>query len=121
MMLGVVLMVGLSGGMGVLQPEVRQDGSMREVMRDGQTEGRVLLSEAAEESGAIAVGALEWLGGEVTIVEGEAWVSRVVDGELVVGCRFLRAGLGWRDDASRDVNSRARGGGYRWSDGDGSR
>ena len=84
MMEGVVLMVGLSGGMGVLQPEVRQDGSMRAVMRDGQTEGRVLLSEVAEGPGAIAVGALEGLGGEVTIVEGEAWVSRVVDGELVV-------------------------------------
>ena len=58
---------------------VEQIGAMRAVMRDGQTEARVSLQQAAK-PGAIAVGALEGLGGEITMVDGEVWVTRAADG-----------------------------------------
>jgi len=53
---------------------VRSWGTMAEVLRDGRSEGRVDLSAAAR-PGVLAVGALEGLMGEVTVVEGEVMVA----------------------------------------------
>ncbi len=50
-------------------------GSMREVMRGGQSEGRVALTEVST-PGTFGVGALAHLAGEVTIVDGRVLVSR---------------------------------------------
>lgn len=47
---------------------------MREVLRLGESQGRVRLAEAVRPT-SIAVGALEGLAGEITVVDGEAWVS----------------------------------------------
>jgi len=55
--------------------ELRQWGTLREALRDGRVEGRVALASVAER-GTWGVGALEDLAGEVTFVDGEAWVSR---------------------------------------------
>ena len=56
-------------------------GAMREVMRDGDDRGRVVLSEVTTPF-SVGVGALEGLAGEVTIVDGEALVAQR-DGERV--------------------------------------
>ncbi|HIE99662.1 MAG TPA: hypothetical protein EYQ63_22340 [Fuerstia sp.] len=64
---------------------VEQFGGMREVMREGKTKSRIRLIDAIATPHTFAVGALEGLSGEVTIVDGNVWVSRVsVDGELEV-------------------------------------
>jgi alpha-acetolactate decarboxylase len=65
-------------------PGVQQFGAMRPVMREGQTESRIRLTAAVAQPHAIAVGALEGLAGEVTIVDGDVWVSRVVGSDLEV-------------------------------------
>ncbi len=57
---------------------VRGWGTLREALRDGEVQGRVDLDEAAGD-GVWGVGALEGLAGEVTIVDGDVWVT-VVDG-----------------------------------------
>lgn len=64
---------------------VQHFGPMREVMREGKTQSRVRLSDAIAKPHAFAVGALEGLAGEVTIIDGEVWVSRVAsDGTLSI-------------------------------------
>lgn len=55
-------------------------GAMKPVMREGKTEPRVRLSDAIVHPHLYAVGAMEGLGGEVTIADGEVWVSRVTEG-----------------------------------------
>ncbi len=55
---------------------VTQVGNMREVMRMGQSEARQSLASVVERDGAIAVGALEGLRGEITIMDGKVWVAR---------------------------------------------
>ncbi len=49
---------------------------MREVLREGNTQPRVSLQHIVAKPGAIAVGALAGLGGEITIVDGDVWVAR---------------------------------------------
>ncbi|QOJ15221.1 MAG: acetolactate decarboxylase [Planctomycetia bacterium] len=51
-------------------------GEMRPVMREGQTEGRVRLSEVVRRSHAYGVGAVEGLDGEILIDDGRCWVAR---------------------------------------------
>jgi alpha-acetolactate decarboxylase len=58
-------------------PSVEHYGPMREVMREGKTESRIRLAEVVAKPNAFAVGALEGLAGEVTIIDGDVWVSRV--------------------------------------------
>lgn len=58
---------------------VRIWGSMREALREGQSEARVELAGLAG-GGAIGVGALAGLAGEVTIANGHAFVA-TVDGD----------------------------------------
>lgn len=77
-------------------PTVRQFGAMRAVMREGETEARVRLAECVAERHVYAVGALAGLEGEVTIVDGEAWVSRV-EGS---GIRCTGPGVGEGDAAT---------------------
>ncbi|MFM1816848.1 MAG: hypothetical protein RLZ98_3543, partial [Pseudomonadota bacterium] len=63
--------------------EIEQYGAMREVMREGKTEARVTVCDVASDASMFGVGALEGLGGEVTIDAGEVWVSRVDAGKPV--------------------------------------
>lgn len=65
--------------------QVTQYGRMREVLRNGQSQPRIALSEVTVRPHAHAVGALADLDGEVTIVDGVALVSRVRDGALASG------------------------------------
>jgi len=51
-------------------------GTLREALRDGQVQGRVAVADQARED-VYAVGALEGLRGEVTIADGEVWLSEV--------------------------------------------
>lgn len=60
----------------------RSWGSMREVMSEGQTQGRVSLSEVLDSDDLVGLGALEGLRGEIAILDGVAWIARVEDGEL---------------------------------------
>ncbi len=64
--------------------EVRQYGQMHEVLGGAATEAhaRIALAEAVSRPHAYAVGALEGLAGEVTIADGEAYVSRAAGAEL---------------------------------------
>lgn len=62
--------------------EVHHFGVMREVMREGRTEPRVALSSVVARRHAVGVGALTDLHGEITIIDGEVWIARVVDGAL---------------------------------------
>ncbi len=54
---------------------------MRPVMREGSTQARTSLRDWAEPH-TIAVGAIEGLDGEITVVDGGVWVSRVRDGGI---------------------------------------
>lgn len=65
-------------------PRVEQYGSMREVLREGKAQRRIAVAEAVARPHAYAVGALENLGGEITIADGEVWVARLEAGELRV-------------------------------------
>ena len=69
-------------------PTVERWGALREVLREGRTEGRVALRELGG-AGAVGLGALEGLAGEVVIVDGEVWVTRA-DGES--GAATTKAG-----------------------------
>jgi len=64
---------------------VEQYGRMRAVLHEGKSEPRVALAAVTAKPHAYAVGALAGLGGEVTIVDGSATVSRVHDGALRSG------------------------------------
>jgi alpha-acetolactate decarboxylase len=59
-------------------PPLVQHGTMRQVMRDGHTEARVELSPLAR-PGTFAVGAATGLDGEVTIDDGDIWITRYAD------------------------------------------
>ena len=61
--------------------EVRHWGEMRSVMREGKTEARIQFAQAAG-AGVVAVGALEKLGGEITMLGGETWVARTDSKEV---------------------------------------
>ncbi|MEM7200529.1 MAG: acetolactate decarboxylase [Planctomycetota bacterium] len=68
-------------------PPVVAWGSMREVLRDGRSEPRVALA-GLERGGAIGVGALAALAGEITILDGRVLIARA-DG---TACRVTEAG-----------------------------
>lgn len=57
---------------------------MREVLREGKVHRRIALADAVSQPHAYGVGALEQLGGEITILDGEVWIGRVEGGELHV-------------------------------------
>jgi acetolactate decarboxylase len=51
-------------------------GTMREVMMEGKTEGRVELAPLQGDARLVGIGALEGLAGEVVLLEGVAWCTR---------------------------------------------
>lgn len=62
---------------------VTQIGAMRAVMREGQSEPRANLRAMTATPAMYGVGAMAGLDGEVTIHEGEVWITRVKDGTPV--------------------------------------
>jgi hypothetical protein len=54
--------------------EIERWGTMREALRDGQDQARVAVATVAR-PGVYALGALEGLRGEITVLDGEVWVS----------------------------------------------
>jgi acetolactate decarboxylase len=62
---------------------VSQVGQMRAVMREGHTEPRAALTEFVAAPHAFAVGAMAGLDGEVTILDGQVWITRVFAGRPV--------------------------------------
>ena len=72
--------LGLTAFAGCAAPtwngKVAQWGTMRAVLQEGRTEGRVSLAEACREPHSFGVGALEGLTGEVLILDGVAWTAR---------------------------------------------
>lgn len=63
---------------------LRQWGSLREALRDGLTEARVDVGVVAK-PGVFAVGAAADLDGEITIADGQVFVSRVRAGKIETG------------------------------------
>ncbi len=51
-------------------------GTLREVLRDGQSQGRVRLADFSNKPHAYGLGALENLTGEILIHNGRVWVSK---------------------------------------------
>jgi alpha-acetolactate decarboxylase len=80
--------VGALGALAMLAscsapPAYQQWGSMREVLRDGNTEARVALVDAGITAESYGVGALAGLEGEITIDAGEITVSRSAGADAV--------------------------------------
>jgi hypothetical protein len=66
-------------------PQVRVWGALRAIMHEGKTGPQVALTQAVARPHTYAVGALESLHGEVTIVDGAVWLaSRRGDGPVDV-------------------------------------
>lgn len=62
--------------------KVERWGSLREVLRNGETQGRVTLSELRERPELVGLGVLEGLSGEVTMIGDKLWVSTVGKSKL---------------------------------------
>ena len=60
---------------------VRTWGTLREALRDGHTQARVDVADIAK-PGLVAVGAVADLDGEISIIDGICYVSRVRDGKI---------------------------------------
>jgi acetolactate decarboxylase len=58
-----------------LTASVTVDGALREIMHMGRTERRVDLAPLVHQKGLFGLGALEGLGGEVTLWDGQLWLS----------------------------------------------
>jgi acetolactate decarboxylase len=56
---------------------VQSWGTMREVMREGHSEGRVRLEAALADPECVAIGAMAGLRGEIAVVDGQVWIARV--------------------------------------------
>ena len=74
----------ISAGCTAAPASVSQFGGIREVMRDGQVESRIALAEVTRKPHAHAIGALQGLAGEVTILDGQVWVARASGENLKV-------------------------------------
>lgn len=68
----------LTGGCAGRRIDVQQHGLMHDVLSRGSAEARpqIALNDVLKRPGALAVGALPGLEGEITIVDGRAWVAR---------------------------------------------
>lgn len=76
-----LLAAAIGTGCSTSPPEVRTWGTMREVLREGDSRGRVEITEAIGPD-SIAVGALAGLEGEVTVRDGHAMVAVGSTGEV---------------------------------------
>lgn len=74
LLLALPLLVGCTGN--AWDGHVARWGTLREVLREGKVEGKVRIAEAAREPGAVGIGALADLAGEITVIEGEIWLAR---------------------------------------------
>lgn len=54
--------------------DIERWGTLREALRDGEDQARVDVADVARKN-VYAVGALEGLRGEITVVDGEVWIS----------------------------------------------
>ncbi len=64
------------------QAALKTYGALREIMHQNQMQGRIQLDQLPLQKGLFGVGALENLAGEVTIYDGQAWVSKPGHNEL---------------------------------------
>jgi hypothetical protein len=67
------------GGCGLFDRGPRVIGSMRDVMRDGATQGRVDLADVTAGPHTVAIGALEGLQGEFLCLGGDVWIGRAAN------------------------------------------
>jgi hypothetical protein len=67
-------------------------GELAEVLRGGQTGGRVDLAEAAERPGTWGIGAVEGLAGEILVRNGVVWIGRVTGPAECTTTRGVPAG-----------------------------
>jgi len=76
-MLAVFLSVALMGGCvsRSWNGKVRMWGTLRGVLHDGDTSGKVRLSEATKPH-SVGIGAPEGLAGEIVVLNGETWVGQ---------------------------------------------
>jgi alpha-acetolactate decarboxylase len=61
---------------GTWDGQVRNWGTLREVLHEGHSEGRIDLQTATREPHVYGLGAMEALHGEVVILDSRAWVAR---------------------------------------------
>lgn len=75
---------GNSTGPASASVEVRWSGELKRIMMQGDLKGTIDLASLARLRNVFAVGALEGLRGEVTILDGQASISRVKNGKITV-------------------------------------
>lgn len=80
-LLAPLLVAALGAGCSTSPPTVQTWGTMREVLREGDSRGRIEITRAIGPN-SIAVGALAGLEGEVTVVDGRAMVAVGSTGEV---------------------------------------
>jgi acetolactate decarboxylase len=61
-----------------LTGKVHISGEMRNVMWKGQLEGNILLDTIANKSNVVGLGPLEYLGGEIIVIDGKSYKSMVL-------------------------------------------
>lgn len=78
--------MSLVGGCANRQVQVQQHGRMHDVLSSDQPQSlpAVRLAEVLRRPGAVGVGALAGLEGEVTIYDGQVWVARPAGGDVRV-------------------------------------
>lgn len=88
-----VLLLAFAGctGRGYWDGRVHQWGELRQVMRDGRTEGRLALADLSFACGC-GVGACEGLDGEITMLGGQTWVSRAPTPDRLITERAPKSG-----------------------------
>lgn len=69
---------------------VRTWGTMRAVMHDGRTEGKVRVADAVAAPHAVGIGALAGLSGEIVILDGNVWTSRVIDAPRIETAKVVK-------------------------------
>jgi len=84
--LGAMLLAAASVA---LQPTLREGlvefyGRQADIVRLGETEGRVPVARMSGEFAQYGLGAVEGLDGEITVFEGRAYVTRMRDGQMVM-------------------------------------
>lgn len=72
-----------------LEPTLRTWGTMRHVLKLGNTQARVTPVEVVKPT-SIAVGAMAGLGGEITVIDGETWVAEPIPGSTADQAPRLR-------------------------------
>ncbi len=67
----------------LLQGDIQTIGSMREAMREGKIEGRTTIAPLAAKPHLYAIGPIDGLRGEITVVDGVVHIGSVKDGKAV--------------------------------------